>query len=324
MTVRKNINQKLIQLKPLWIVLLVLLTIALLCTPSFAAVYTALQNWIEYALDEILTGTLDNPVLEFFETPIYNNSTFINAWLLVTKVYKNIVKPIAIAIVGITFVVKIVQMTMDIHMVTFERLFTPFVYLVGSTFLIANTWTILKYIIRFGAAFASGVAEYVEATLGDSPDELISSLMPNWEENPLGGFAAALLLCLELLLPFLIWWLGNMLLKVIAWGVLLELVLRSLLFPLFVCDFQMHGFEGQGMRQLKGLLACSCTGAVLIAISGIQSALVLGVLQEGFTTAAEGTTTFAIVGVGQIIIIMFACITIMGKATSLVREAFGA
>ena len=304
----------------------------LMLIPVFAGPVTFLQQLAKGWLEDICMGTLNENVLTVFSSAPASQANLSAGWAVASSVNTSVVQPVGYSLVGLCFTIKVAKIATDYEHITPERFFTPFAQLAGCLFLVGHSYEIMTTCINIGTALAVSVQNRAMGLLGTDIKSLTSQMMPQFDESHgvilgyLGELWESAMLVAQLLIPHLAYRIASFTMKIIAYGVIIEIVVRASIFPLFGGDIMLHGFEGHGMRYLKGFMACCAQGAIIVLIAAIQNALNVASLQQVMAESGGALQEVSTIvkATGKIVVFDFAGIALMLKASQITREALGA
>ena len=289
------------------------------------------QNLAKDMLTAILGGTMNDNALTVFSDVPWHLSQASGGWAVASYIMSNVIKPVASALVGICFTIRMVQVSAHLETMTVEKYLSVFTQMAFCLFLVGYSDTLLTTIINAGVSLAVRVQNGAISLLSQPTDALLAQMMPDFE-NSSGGFLgidiftkefwSSALMVVRLFLPYLAYKIVSILIKVIAYGVLIELIVRSALFPLFAGDLMLHGFEGRGFHALRAFVAASIQGAVIVLIAGIQNGLNYSALSGVVTGSGLGIPEI-IGNIGLVLIYDFSAFALMLKAGQITKEAIG-
>lgn len=229
----------------------------------------------------------------------------------------NAVMPLGVYLLFIYFLASVVERcTAD--QFSWEQFFKLLIMLVMSKYIMENGFDILTKLFGAGQAIMSYVSRagtISGGTIAIDAEAIVNSMR---ESTGFTGFLKAIgdvIIWVELLIPSLISWVIKISVHVICYSRMIEIYLRLMYAPVALSDFFANGLNGTGWRYLKGFLAVSLHGAMILGIGIIYSAL--------FSTLAytEGTDvmTFCI----PVIAIGASCVMLMFRSQSLAKEIVG-
>ena len=283
----------------------------------------------------VVAGTLNDNTLAIFSRVPWAMSggsgslpDLSSAWAVVSTVNSQVIAPFAMSMVGLCFTIRMAQTVTDYErmFMTPERFMTPFMQMIACMFIAAHAFQITMYLMQIGCSIAVQVQNHCISLLSSDVGSLTAEMMPELES---GGFFAgikelfnALSVVASLTLPWLAYKIVSLLTKVAAYGVIIELLARASLFPLFAGDIMLHGADGSGFRIFKGFLASCCQGAVVVLIAGITNGLNYSALRTVVSGNANLKTFVANIFLS--VIYSAAGFALMLKSGELVKDAFGA
>ncbi|MBR2259235.1 MAG: hypothetical protein IJ899_18280 [Blautia sp.] len=300
----------------------------LFSTTAFAGgLVDTMKKHLSGMLEDILTGTLDKNVLQ----PLYDIpsdlSSSTGAWGVVYSVFTGFFKPVSFSIVGMCFTVKMAQASSDLRNMTIEKYLTICLQLVLCMFIVAKSDDLLKWIIQIGLNAAQTVQNTIIELLDKDVAGLLENAYPTAEDSNLWkGIKEVFTLVLDYLqlaLPYVAYIIVSFAMKIAVYGVVIELMVRSALFPLFCGDIMLYGYEGRGFHSLKGFAATALQCMVIVLIAGIVNGINYTSLSNvvGAHTADIGGL---VASIGVVIVTDFAGFSLMMKAGQITREAIGA
>lgn len=317
---------------------------AFMFVPVFAGIADAVIGWVANMVNSIVTDGLTNDTLKIFSDMPANMAATSGAWGVVRTVNIRIIRPFAYSLVGLCFAIKLTQMGVDFErmLMTPERILGPILQMAVAMFLVSQSFFITEKIIEVGVSLSIDVHDTIISLFDSNVRELFETLTTALEAGHSGAGGLidsigdvisgrlwqAVLAALTLILPWLISTIINMLTKIAAYGVIIELLVRASFVPLFAGDVMLHGVEGRGFGVIKGFLAACCQGAVFVMVAGIVNAMKYDAMAPAIQALAS-SSAFNIV-VDQIASsAIVACIysgaglALMLKSSEIVRSVFG-
>lgn len=235
-------------------------------------------------------------------------------WVLVESIYKDIMVPVALALMIVWFLVAFIEKAAS-EQVTFEQIFLLTAKLIAAKWIIENGLDIFATLWSLGISLTRQIYGVINSPGGLAFDTnaLWKSLTgQKWSEDL--GLVKSLGVAFQLLLP----WIASLIMSGIAtficYSRLLELLTRIIFAPVAVSDFITEGLRGSGWRYLKNFLAIALQGAFIICISGLFSRLMAGVVP----TTGEFWDVLI-----KYLVFSFAACALMFKSLSLSKEIVG-
>ncbi len=264
-------------------------------------------------------------------------SAFGGAWAFIEVIYNNVMKPVALSLMLIWFLVAVMEKSAS-EQVSFEQLFMLFAKLFAAWFLINNGLQIFADLWSLGISLIDKIA----SPLGSNDNKVeipfltefldnakngttTGDLKPLWKnltgvewgngEHPKDiGILTALGVMCQLLIP----WVATLILVACAYFIcysrLIEMMVRMLAAPIALSDFMSEGLHGAGWRFLKNFLAICLQGALMAAICSLYPTIMTSVV----TTSDDFWITTL-----KYIAISFSAIALMFKSLSLAKELVG-
>ena len=121
-----------------------------------------------------------------------------------------------------------------------------------------------------------------------------------------------------LVIPWVLSFIGEMLIKLVMYSRVMEIYLRTVAAPLALADFYHGGLQSAGFRYLKTLLAFAIQGALILIITTIYSILVATVVPTGF----DGLFAFFKV-YGLYFAFMASAVMLMFRSITIAKEIVG-
>lgn len=317
----------------------ILLSVALIaCTlPVAAGILSFFQGHLQNMLSDIIGGTLNDGALDVFKNPPWENDSFKGAWAIIEDIHKDVIRPVGYAIVGLCFMIKIAKISTEIDKITYERFLAPFIQLLACLFLVSNSYEIVEGLVTLGVALAQSVHDSALSLLGADVNSLMEGIKMVDDDSAgifthLSEIWQSALLCFQMIIPHLAYRIVSLLIKVMSYGVIIELIVRATIFPLFGADIMLHGTEGHGVRFVKGFLAVCLQGTLILVIAAIMNALSFDAVNSALGNVADidvvadlstqggGNMMKAI---GQILLFDFSGVVLMMKSSQITREVLG-
>lgn len=319
-------QKRLMYLTAVFIILAVLLSSPVFALP-FGSITKTVNGVLKSMISDIVGGSVSAKSVTILTTPPWQSPkegsdvpSFTEAWKVAKGIFTNTIQPVAFSIIGVCFMIRVVQNASHFDQVTPARvLYGPLVTLFAC---VAVTWyslTITEYLIRFGALFAKAInSAAVDAKLGD-----MDGIMSRFGELDKKGnikVTTAIGYIIRLFFPWLACKLAQLITEVVAMVTMVEIVLRGMFLPLSCSDLMINGTNGGGFRFLRGYLGVVLQAAIILAIGAIQGGLCVAILSGKTGTAF--TDFFA--DVGSLILFQIVGVGLMLRASTLAREIVGA
>ena len=237
---------------------------------------------------------------------------------------KNVIQPIATAIVSLCFTVKLAHVAADFEHITAERVFTPCLQCMGCLYLVNHTSTIMNTLVSIGSGVAQSVRSQTAGLLSGNTADAIASMAPNLDSgsllayfNELWKAARAVLI---LAIPYLLFRIIQLLIKVACYGVIIEICVRAAMFPMFIGDVMLHGFDGRGFQIAKSFAAACLQCAAMIIIAAVANGMCIAAIPSG---GGADVAKFA-EAVLKILVYDFSAFSLMMKAGDITKDVLGA
>ena len=234
-------------------------------------------------------------------------------WSMVQSAAGGQMKVIAQAVLSLYFVVGLIDMALKFDNLTTESFVRPFIGYVAATIFVDKTPQILGAVVGIGGSVAgliSNSAEIIDAA--SKASEITNSVRPN-----VTGFFSGFVVILQLLLPWFFSKIIGLVVRVIAYGVVIEFFVRAVFLPLTYGDLIIHGLHGQGFRYLKQFIAVSLQFGVMLMISFITGRICAG-------WANVSTLPELLTGIGKMLVAELACGFLMFRSGQICKEMMGA
>ena len=234
-------------------------------------------------------------------------------WSTVQNAAGGQMKVIAQAVLSLYFVVGLIDMALKFDNLTTESFVRPFIGYVAATIFVGRTPQILSAVVGIGGSVANLVSD--SASIIDASSkaaEITNSIKPN-----VTGFFSGFVVILQLLLPWFFSKIIGLVVRVIAYGVVIEFFVRAVFLPLTYGDLIIHGLHGQGFRYLKQFIAVSLQFGVMLMISYITGRICTG-------WANVSTLPELLTGIGKMLVAELACGFLMFRSGQICKEMMGA
>lgn len=247
---------------------------------------------------------------------------------LVRLVY-DAVMSVALMLVFIYFLLALVE-KLSSETFTWEHLVKQLALLLVSKFVLENGMVIIEYCFDIGLALfneITAVLDGQEAFQNSSLFQTNTSYdqfkdLMGVGDGSVSGFIKQLFLpfimFIVLIFPWLLSFIGELLMKLIMYSRIIDIYLRSMAAPIAFADFYHGGLQSAGFRYLKNFLAVGIQGALIMLIVAIYSLLVATVVPTGFNSLSS---FFGFWGI--YVSVMAAAVMLMFKSMSLAKEIVG-
>ena len=234
-------------------------------------------------------------------------------WAAVQNAAGGQMKVIAQAVLSLYFVVGLIDMALKFDNLTTESFVRPFIGYIAATIFVDETPQILNAVVGISGTVAGLISDSVEIVDAASrANEITNSIKPN-----VTGFFSGFVVILQLLLPWFFSKIIGLVVRVIAYGVVIEFFVRAVFLPLTYGDLIIHGLHGQGFRYLKQFIAVSLQFGVMLMISYITGHICAG-------WANVSTLPDFLAGSGKMLVSELACGFLMFRSGQICKEMMGA
>lgn len=305
---------------PVILMMLFLFSFCLLLLPVFAGPLDFLTTVAKDMISRMLEGVLDDSAISILTGGAAASG---GGFSVAQSIMKNAIQPIATAIVSLCFAVKLAHIAADFEHITAERVFTPCLQCAGCLYLVNHTSTIMNALVNIGANVAQSVRAQTAGLLSGRAADRLASMAPDLGSasllayfNELWKAARAVLI---LAIPYLLFRIIQLLIKVACYGVVIEICVRAAMFPMFIGDVMLHGFDGRGFQIAKSFAASCLQCAAMIVIAAVANGMSIAAIPEG---GGSDVGQFA-EAVLKILVYDFSAFSLMMKAGDITKDALG-
>ena len=297
------------------------LFLLLFLLPVFAGPLDFLTSVAKDMVSGMLEGVLDDSAISILTGGAGASE---GGFGVAQNIMKNVIQPIATAIVSLCFTVKLAHVAADFEHITAERVFTPCLQCMGCLYLVNHTSTIMNTLVSIGSGVAQSVRSQTAGLLSGNTADAIASMAPNLDSgsllayfNELWKAARAVLI---LAIPYLLFRIIQLLIKVACYGVIIEICVRAAMFPMFIGDVMLHGFDGRGFQIAKSFAAACLQCAAMIIIAAVANGMCIAAIPSG---GGADVAKFA-EAVLKILVYDFSAFSLMMKAGDITKDVLGA
>lgn len=264
---------------------------------------------LEWMLDYICGSDLFNDVYG-----ILNKNLFTEAATSVASAIYNTVKPVAIMLMFIYFMIAVVD-KLSSENFTWEQLWRQMALLLASYYLIIHLFEILNILSNIGLSILTSIGNPTTKDVVVNSEDLIQTFRESMGlDDSFFSFLADIVMILYLILPLILAWIMRICVCIVCYSRMGEILVRVAFSPIAISDFFQSGLQGGGWRWLKNFLAVSLQGAFILAISAIFSSLM-----ESFVVTDANLFNF----MGKYLAFYASAVMLMFKSLSLAKEVVG-
>lgn len=283
----------------------------------------------EEMYEQICGSGLYNDAKEILSQNLFSSTGKYASMLDLVNLVYDAVMTVALMLVFIYFILAMVE-KLSSETFTWEHFIKQLALLLVSKFVLENGMVIIEYCFDLGLGLfneITAVLDNQEAFQNSSLFETNTSYdafkdLMGVGDGSVVGFIKQLFLPLimliVLILPWLISFIGELLMKLVMYSRVIDIYLRAMAAPIAFADFYHGGLQSAGFRYLKNFLAVGIQGALIMMIVAIYSLLVATVVPTGFDSLA---TFFGFWGIYASV--MAAAVMLMFKSMSLAKEIVG-
>lgn len=253
--------------------------------------------------------------------------------------------PLGLALCMLFFIISLLELAMSERMTMeyFVKYFSKLIIGVAAVWKSQDIW---KLIIQFGDSLGSLAVGFTFGTSGDASgdvDTLIATLTSSFGDMAsLKGAAIWIMLVLVILMIFPIMALAGVAMTIVGYIVcysrVLELCVRGIFLPIACSLLSDDGWRGAGGRYIRKLMAVSAQGVILIIIGKVTTGImaIAGssmISKVTDSVGASGTLDMgpfigdfistSLSGMGLMLGVGIACISIMFKSIGIINDVFG-
>lgn len=277
---------------------------------------------------ELLNITFQNGTIEA------GGYTFTTLSAVITKasrVFKNLGVMMLFVFFGVNFMEGI---TMHTQMIA-EQIVRRFVFLIVGlilignalelTFGIANIFTVVSEKMLSVPSLDRDVSSqifslkqsmYIEMGLDEeSTVPIVGGMI-----DAMKPYTAPLKYVLEMLIPYLLSKLANVIVSVVCWTRFVQILIMGVVSPVTLCDFGDHPSQSNAMRGAKNIVALSFSGPLILLSMFICREIQLQIM----TSATASLTASSYVGaIWSMSVIAIVQISLVTRSTNLAKQALG-
>ena len=261
----------------------------------------------------------------------YTFTTLSTVLTKASRVFKNLGVMMLFAFFGINFMEGI---TMHTQMIA-EQVIRRFVFLIMGmilignaldlTFGIANIFTVVSEqmlsspsldIDVSSQVFALKQSMYVEMGLDEaSTVPIVGGII-----DAMKPYTAPLKYVLEMLIPYLLSKLANVIVSVVCWTRFVQILIMGVVSPVTLCDFGDHPSQSSAMRGAKNIIALGFSGPLILLSMFICREIQLQIITSATTSLTASSYVGAIWSMSVIAIVQISLVT---RSSSLAKQALG-
>lgn len=297
--------------------ILFLFLFAFLClfvVPVFADMRKNLMSAINEMLDQIFGSSWTQDVMDIVIISDDKYGTVISA---LSSLYAQI-EPIGYAVAGMYMVIAIVEMSLNVEEMTWEKLLRPFIRTMVVIGIISMGMKVFVVLTNLGSGFLGVMKDQVNTSATDAALKNLQTAMQSEAKTKNVSWDVAFLYFVRLSLPWVISWILRAGMMVLCYSIVFEIFLRVLFAPIAVGDIAAHGIDGPGFRYLKSLVAAGLRSALMMAVVWfgglISSSLFQGEIKPGDTAKF----------VTSMIVVQLVTFTLARGTEKLAKEIVGA
>jgi len=275
---------------------------------------------LEGMLKDICGTDIFTSIFETLSVNMFSNTGDYSAALsVVESIHETVVKPVALMIMCIYFMIAIVDKLSSDNF-TWEYLWRQFAMFIAAKLVIDYGFDILEYLFDIGMAFASNLEAAIRADYLENPENTFDAakMIKEFKEGlGLTGLLSVfgdIIMIIFLIIPWALSWIMRLAVSVICYSRVIEIYLRATFAPIALSDFFHSGLQGTGWRFLKSFAAVCLQGAFILMIAVIFSALF-----EQLAANKQNLFTFT----GTYLAFFASAVMLMFKSLSLTKEMMG-
>lgn len=277
---------------------------------------------------ELLNVTFQNGIIE---AGGYTFTSLSGVLTKASKVFKNLAVMMLFAFFGVRFMEGV---TMQSQMIA-EQIVRKFVFLIlgivlignaiDLTFGIANIFTVVSdkmlsspSIDRDVSAqiFALKQSMYIDMGLDETSDvPIVGGII-----DAMKPYTAPLKYVLEMLIPYLLAKLANVIVSVVCWTRFVQVLIMAVVSPLTVCDIGDHPSQSAAMRGVKNIIALALSGPMILLSMFICREIQLQIMTSATVSLTASSYVGAIWSMSVIAIVQISLVT---RANNLAKQAIG-
>lgn len=265
-----------------------------------------IENMIDYIAGADFFGSIGQILLQ-------GPADYPQAWAFVKSIFQNVALPLGFVLFLIYFLVALVDKSTT-ETLNIEQIFKMFLKLIVALYLVQNSLNIVETLMDWGTLMVNKVssAGLSAGTMGGVADDLKALAA---EET---GDYHSLLKCLgfiiNLILPWAITWIINIIIKVQCYVRLFEMMIMACGAPIATADIFLEGTSGGAIRYLKRMLAVALQGGIMLMIAMLFSSIAGAGIMSG-----AGFSEY----VGSYLVFGVAACLLIGKSNQIARDWVG-
>lgn len=268
---------------------------------------------LEGMLNDICGADLISSIFETLTIDWFAGGNVLNA----VKSLHNMIKPIAIMLMFIYFMITLVE-KLSSENFTWEQLWRQFALLLVSKYLIDHGFEILETLFDVGMAITADIGNKYDPQLADKTIDA-AALIENFRksmhmDNFFFSWLSDIIMVVFLLIPWLLSWVMRICVSIVCYSRVIEMFTRATFAPIAISDFFHSGLQGAGWRFLKNFLAVCLQGAAILVI-----AIIFSMLFKDLVFNDSNLFTF----IGKYLAFYAAAVMLMFKSLSLTKEFLG-
>lgn len=248
-----------------------------------------------------------------------------------SKVFKNLAVMMLFTFFGVRFMESV---TMQSQMIV-EQMIRKFVFLIigiilidyafDLTFGIANIFTVISNKMLSSPSLDKDVSTQIFALkqsmyIDMGLDEVSTVPIVGGMIDAMKPYTAPLKYVIEMLIPYLLTKLANVIVSVVCWTRFVQILLMAIISPLVVCDIGEHLSQSVAMRGIKNIVALGLSGPLILLSMFICREIQLQIL----TSVTTGLTASGYVGaIWSMSVIAIVQISLVTKSSSLAKQVLG-
>ena len=267
-------------------------------------------------------------------TIVAGGYTFTSLATVLTKastVFKNLGVMMLFAFFGINFMEGV---TIHTQMIA-EQIIRRFVFLIiglilignalDLTFGIANIFTVVSEKMLSSPSMAQDVDSQVFALkqsmyVDMGLDEASTVPIVGGIIDAMKPYTAPLKYVLEMLIPYLLSKLANVIVSVVCWTRFVQILIMGVVCPVTLCDFGDHPSQSAAMRGAKNIVALGLSGPLILLSMFICREIQLQIM----TSATASLTASSYIGaIWSMSVIAIVQISLVTRSSSLAKQALG-
>ena len=286
----------------------------LLCTTTVFAESgtTSILSGVQSMVRDILEMGSSNKVIEILT--VDPTTKYPEVWSLVQGLITTVVTPVSYSVLAIYFITSLIETAIHYETLTPELIVRPGILFIAAFILVKYTPMLITTGIATGTAFAGRIAG--SATAGYQTEQMTEAVMTTIRPAAT-GLMKALVIWFQIWIPHLGAYLIDLLIRIIAYALIIEIFVRAVLMPLSFGDIITHGLLGPGFRYFKTFVALCLQGGIMLLIS-----MIAGHFCMGWWDGINGVGSF-LAGLAKMMITEGACALLMIRSGQLCRDMVG-